>query len=151
MDNKELVSTLNDLIETCKDGEEGFLACADDIKDAQLKLSFTERSESCAAAAGELQTLVRSLGGTPETRSSLSGSLHRRWVDIKSLVTGKDNLAILTECERGEDVALKSYRLALEKDLPDHVRAIVERQFQGVQHNHDRVRHLRNSAAAAAG
>jgi uncharacterized protein (TIGR02284 family) len=149
MDAKQTISTLNDLIETCKDGEQGFLACADDIKDGQLKLSFTERAQQCAAAALELQELVRALGGTPETASSVSGALHRRWLDIKSLVTGKDNLAILTECERGEDVAIKSYRRALEKDLPDDVRSIVEKQFKGVQHNHERVRHLRDSAAAA--
>jgi uncharacterized protein (TIGR02284 family) len=151
MDNKEIIATLNDLIETCKDGEDGFRACADDIKDAQLKLSFAERAQGCAAAAIELQELVRALGGAPETTSSVSGALHRRWLDIKSLITGKDNLAILTECERGEDVAIKSYRNALDKDLPDSVRTVVERQFKGVRHNHERVRHLRNSAAAAAG
>jgi uncharacterized protein (TIGR02284 family) len=150
MNNKEVISTLNDLIETCKDGEEGFRVCADDLQDPQLKISFIERAESCATAASELQFLVESLGGEPETSSSVSGALHRRWVDIKSLVTGKDNLSILNECERGEDVALKSYRSALEKDLPAEVRAVVERQSAGVQHNHDRVRQLRDSARAAA-
>jgi uncharacterized protein (TIGR02284 family) len=150
MKNKETISTLNDLIETCKDGEEGFRTCAEDLHDPQLKITFTERAEKCAAAAAELQELVRSLGGNPETTSSVSGALHRRWVDIKSLITGKDNLAVLKECERGEDVALKNYRAALAKDLPQDVRSLVERQLAGVQLNHDRVRQLRDSAQAAA-
>jgi uncharacterized protein (TIGR02284 family) len=150
MDNKEIISTLNDLIETCRDGEEGFRACAEDLADPHLKMSFTARSEGYAAAAEGLQDLVRSMGGTPRTGSSVSGALHRRWVDIKSLITGKDTLAVLTECERGEDVALKNYRRALEKDLPQNVRSVVEKQLEGVQLNHDRIKHLRDSAQAAA-
>lgn len=150
MDTKETISTLNDLIETCKDGEEGFRTCAEDLTDAQLKLTFEQRAEGCAEAARELEDLVISMGGTPEKHSSLSGTLHRRWVDIKSLVTGKDNVSVLNECERGEDVALKSYRRALDKDLSADVRSLVEKQFQGVQRNHDRVKQLRDSARAAA-
>lgn len=150
MDNKETVSILNDLIETCKDGEQGFKACAADLQDAQLKLGFNERAGQCAAAAAELQEIVSRLGGVPEKSSSISGALHRRWVDIKALVTGKDTVSILKECERGEDVALARYRAALEKDLPAEVRAVVERQLQGVQRNHDQVRNLRDSAEAGA-
>ena len=77
-----------------------------------------------------------------------SDLLHRRWVDLKSMVTGKDHEAILNECERGEDVALKSYRKALDKDLPADIRVVVQRQFQGVQRNHDQVKALRDAARA---
>ena len=149
MDNKDVVSTLNDLIETCKDGEEGFRTCAEDIKDTQLKSYFTTRAQTCAESAAELQQEVRTLGGTPETSSSISGALHRRWVDIKGVVTGKDDEAILNECERGEDVAKRSYATALEKTLPANIKAIVERQYQGVLKNHDEVKALRNKARAA--
>jgi uncharacterized protein (TIGR02284 family) len=66
-------------------------------------------------------------------------------VNLKSAITGKDELAILTECERGEDVAKAAYAKALKADLPPNVRSIVERQYQGVKQNHDRVRDLRNA------
>jgi uncharacterized protein (TIGR02284 family) len=148
--NDELIDTLNDLIETCKDGEEGFKTCAQDISDGQFKQPFLTRAAGCAAAAKELQALVVAHGGSPETRSSLSGTLHRRWVDIKSAITGKDDESILSECERGEDVAKKSYARALEKTLPPEVRAVVERQYQGVLQNHDLVKNLRDRARVAA-
>jgi uncharacterized protein (TIGR02284 family) len=51
------------------------------------------------------------------------------------------------ECERGEDAAKAAYEAALQKSLPADVRTLVERQYQGVKANHDRVRNLRNSAA----
>ncbi|HEY0844184.1 MAG TPA: PA2169 family four-helix-bundle protein [Noviherbaspirillum sp.] len=142
MDNDEIISTLNDLIETSKDGEEGFRTCADDVSDPQLKTFFSNRAQSCAAAAVELQDMVRAFGGNPETSGGLGGAIHRRWVDIKALLTGKDVKAVLRECVRGEDFAVASYRRALERNLPAHVRAVVERQYQGVLQNHDQVRSL---------
>lgn len=149
MDNDDVIATLNNLIETCKDGEEGFLTCAKDISDPQMKNFFTDRAQTCSRSASELQELVNAAGGKPETSSSVSGSLHRRWVDIKSAVTGKDDEAILNECERGEDVALASYRKALEKSLPEDVRSVVERQYQGVQRNHDEVKRFRDQVRTA--
>jgi uncharacterized protein (TIGR02284 family) len=151
MDNDDVISTLNDLIETCKDGEQGFRTCAEDIGDSKLKSFFTDRAQSCAQAAGELQQEVRALGGDPEKSSSVSSALHRRWVDIKSAITGKDDESILNECERGEDVAKKSYANALEKDLPAGIRSLVERQYQGVLRNHDQVKQWRNQVRAAKG
>lgn len=149
MDNDDIISTLNDLIETCKDGEEGFKTCAEDISDTQLKALFLDRAQTCTRAARELQEQVVALGGDPETSSSLSGDLHRRWVDIKSGLTGKDDEAILNECERGEDVAVKSYRNALEKDLPPDLRVLVEKQLHGAMRNHDQVKALRDQVRTA--
>jgi len=142
------VSVLNDLIETSKDGEQGFLKAAEDATDPKLKTLFTSRAEECARAVRELQARVVQLGGKPEDRGSVSGALHRGWVDVKSALSSRDNHAILAECERGEDVAKKRYREALDKDLPADVRALVELQFQGVLQNHDRIRDLRDQFAA---
>lgn len=146
MNNDDIISTLNNLIETSKDGEEGFRTCAEDAMGLQLKTLFTTRSQRCATAARELQDLVRSLGGDPETDSSFTATLHRRWINIKSAVLGKDNEAILNECERGEDMALRSYRAALAKDLPAPIRAVVDRQYQGVLQNHDQIKMLRDQS-----
>ena len=144
----DVISTLNDLIETCKDGENGFLTCAEDIERIELKDLFQKAARHCAEAARELQTEVQRLGGTPERSGSFAGSAHRRWVDIRSAITGKDEAQVLAECERGEDVAKESYQKALSKDLPPEIRAIVERQYQGVLQHHDAVRSLERMAKA---
>ena len=149
--NKEAISVLNDLIETSKDGQEGFKSCAEDIKHPELKALFVKRSADCATAAAELQAQVRALGGDPETSTSVAGDLHRRWVDVKSIFKGKDEEAVLNEAERGEDHALKAYKEALAK-IEKHnlvgIRDLVERQYHGVQRNHDQVKALRNQARA---
>ena len=137
-------SMLNDLIETSKDGENGFRSAAEDAKSAELKASFLRRAEDCAKGASELQQLVSRMGGKPEQGGSVAGAMHRGWMDLKAKVTHRDDLAILEECERGEDVAKAKYRKALDASLPDDVRAVVQRQYDGVVSNHDAVRDLRD-------
>lgn len=150
MNNEEVISTLNDLIETCKDGEYGFRSCADHAESIELKTLFAKRAEECAQAARELQEQVVQFGGEPDTRGSASGALHRGWVAIRSSLTSYDDLAVLKECERGEDIAVASYRDALQKPLPEPVRSLIDRQYQGAQRNHDQVRQLRNNAQGSA-
>jgi uncharacterized protein (TIGR02284 family) len=150
MDKDDVISTLNRLIKTCKDGEEGFSSSAENVSDPELKRIFNERARGCALGAQKLQEEVRRLGGDPDTSGSASGAAHRAWVNVKSAVTGKDDKAILQEVERGEDVAVESYQKALKEDLPADIRALVERQYQGVQENHNRVRDLRDQYQATA-
>lgn len=152
--NKDVIDVLNDLIEYSKDGEKGFKTSAEDVKNPELKAFFVKRAAGCATSAAELQSEVRRLGGDPETTTSVSGDLHRGWVNLKSLLTGKDDEAILNEVERGEDHALKAYKEAREKlvklgrTATDSSYNLVETQLQGVQRNHDEVKALRDAARA---
>ena len=148
--NDEVISTLNGLIETCRDGQNGFQTAAEGVKNSELKQLFYGYSQQRAQYVSELQDEVRRLGGDPETAGSLAASLHRGWMDIKSAVTGKDDNAIISECERGEDAAVSNYRDALGKDLPANVRSIVERQFASVKEAHDRIRSLERASGTGA-
>ena len=143
--NDDVISTLNNLIETCKDGQDGFKQSAEGVTDSSLKSLFYELGQQRAQFAGELQNLVRELGGDPEKSGSTTGALHRGWINIKSAVTGQDNGAILSEAERGEDVAKKAYKDALDENLPANVRNIVQAEYAKVQQAHDKVRDLRDA------
>jgi uncharacterized protein (TIGR02284 family) len=143
--NDEIVSILNGLIETCKDGQEGFKQAAEGVERSDLKSLFFEFSQQRAHFAGELQSLVQTLGEEPETSGSFAGSIHRGWINIKSAVTGGDEKAILNECERGEDSAKETYKDALENSLPTYIEDVVKNQFESVKMAHDRVKALRDS------
>jgi len=140
--NDTAISVLNELIETSKDGANGFRAAAEAVQRPDAKALFTSRVPIIERAAAELQAEVRRLGGDPETTGSVAASVHRGWIGLKSAVTGKDDAAIITECERGEQLAVTRYEDALEKDLPAEVRALVERQYHGTVQNLERVRAL---------
>jgi len=137
---QEVISTLNNLIETCKDGENGFRTAAEHVKDSHLKTLFNTYAQQRAQFAAELQSEVRRLGGDPEKAGSVGGAMHRGWINLKAAVTGGEEGAIIAECERGEDAAMKNYHEAQELDLPGPVQTIVERQYRQVKEAHDRIR-----------
>jgi len=151
MDNDKAISTLNHLIETCRDGQNGFKEAAENVKNPELKEFFYSVSQERARCVGELQQEVRGLGGDPENTGSTAAAIHRAWIDIKGTLTGKDDESILNECERGEDSAVGAFKDALKEDLPSSVRTVVEREYQTVQQAHDRVKALRDSKAARTG
>jgi uncharacterized protein (TIGR02284 family) len=140
MTQQDVISTLNSLIETCRDGEAGFREAARNVANPVIQAAFVEIADERTQLRQELAEAVRRLGGAPEEGGSVSGAVHRGWMNLKSTVTGKDDVAILAEAERGEDVAVAAYRKALERSLPPDVDAIVRRQYIRVQAAHDRVR-----------
>jgi len=152
MDNDKAISTLNNLIETLRDGQEGFKEAAENVKDSDLKTFFNQVSLERAQMVGELQQEVRTLGGDPENSGSTAGALHRTWMDIKGSLTGRDDQSILNECERGEDSAVSAYADALkEQSLPATLRTLVERQFSSIKQGHDRVKQMRDAKRAVTG
>ena len=141
-DNSDVIGVLNELIETCKDGEKGFRTAAEGVTNAELATLFLNYAEQRASFAAELQAEVRRFGSDPETGGTALGTLHRGWIDIRKVVEGKDEGAIIAEAERGEDHAVKKYREALEKNLPTAVQTVVENQYIHVRDAHDHVRAL---------
>ncbi|MGI8480817.1 MAG: PA2169 family four-helix-bundle protein [Chthoniobacterales bacterium] len=144
----ENISALNSVIETLKDGQEGFRQAAEAVKDGQLKSLFNELSLQRSKFAGELQNEVINLGEPkPEDSSSTAGAMHRAWINLKSAITSQDDHAILAECERGEDSAVAEYKKAMEeKELSSPVRDILSGQYTEVKAAHDRVRNLRDAS-----
>lgn len=141
---KEAVDVLNDLLESCRDGKYGFRASAEHADSQQLKGIFERHARECSVAAVELEHEIRRLGGEPVSGGTVAGALHRGWVSVRTALTPADDKAVLAECERGEDAAVARYRQALKQPLPAEARAVVERQAQGAQRNHDEVRALRD-------
>src|SRR6478672_11265421 len=147
--NAEVVSILNELIETCENGIHGFKTASDAVKNPAAKALFASRLPNIQRGESELKAEVRRLGGDPDSRGTVAGALHRGWIDLKAAVTGKNEEAIVAECERGEEHAAHVYEDALQKDLPLDTRAIVERQYRGVVENLERVRALSRDRSAS--
>jgi uncharacterized protein (TIGR02284 family) len=135
------------LIETLKDGQEGFKQAAEGVKDLQLKSLFDGYSRQRSGFARELQIQAQSLGQVePKTSGSAAGALHRAWINLKSAVTSGDDHAILAECERGEDSAVEEYKKAIDDRLSAPLREIVSRQYAEIKKAHDAIRNLRDTA-----
>jgi uncharacterized protein (TIGR02284 family) len=147
MVDQKVISTLNNLLETTRDGEDGFRTCSAAVTNSELKNMFETAARRCDEGAAELEAKIRNLGGEPALTGTASAAVHRAWTNIKSSIVGMDEHAVLAECERGEDAAKHAYESALQENLPEDIAALVRRQYQGVVHNHDQIRDLRDRAA----
>ena len=148
--NKEVFSTVHHLIERCKDGVKGYKTASEDVEDKDLKDLFKKYAVQRDSMITELQDQLHKMGQTDSESSSIEGTIHRAWIDLKSALTSKDRARILEECERGEDYAVSAYRDALKKELPGQLKAIVEQQYSDVKSAHDHIRSLRDAAKSAS-
>jgi uncharacterized protein (TIGR02284 family) len=146
VNREELIECLKDLIQTCRDGENGFQTAADHVKDTNLKALFGKCSIQRAQFASELESEVRQLGGNPAKSGSVSAAFHRGWMNIKSIVTGGSDAAIIAECERGEDAAVENYQRVMKQNLPPNVLPVAKHQFTEIKRSHDRIRALDQAA-----
>ncbi len=145
------VSVLNDLTEINNDRVAGFEKAIADIKDenVDLKVIFQKYSTQSRKFSQELVAIVASYGGEAETGNTVAGTLHRAWIDVKSLFGGSDRAGILSEAERGEDAIKAAYKAALENpDLTGQARDVVSKQAQEIIEAHDSIKALRNAAKA---
>ncbi len=150
MNENDAISVVENLIETCKDGQKGYQDAAHHVKRAELKTYFNEQSLERSRFAGELEAELIRLGKPDKKVSgSVGGALRRAWIDTKVGLGGGDK-TILESVEAGEDSAKEAYEKAVTGDLPEDIAQIVRRQAASVQRAHDKVKMLRDTERAAA-
>jgi uncharacterized protein (TIGR02284 family) len=143
MERSEVIATLNGLLATINEVEDGYLNCAEQVKRADVQALLDRAAKFYQDRSAVLNATIKGLGGEADASESLTGTLHLAWIDMMSSIVDMDDDAILAECERGE-AAIKAAYEALAQDLPGPIRQMVEQQFERVKHD-DEIRGLRDA------
>ena len=133
---EDTIRHLNDLTETCKDGELGYLTAAEDARNTQLASVFSDYSKQRGQFAHALQTEVERLGGKSTDSGTLTATVFRGWINVKSALTGGDGGAIIAACESGEEVAVGAFELVANMDITGPAKLLVEKQGRQIQEAH---------------
>ncbi len=149
-DQKQIADVLQELIQICRDGQEGYRNGAEHAKDPELRRLLNEVSLERAKFAGALENEAVRYGKADVDRSGTAlGAIHRGWTDLKTNLGGGDN-AILSSMETGDDYARKHYDEAIrERKMPDDIVGILRNQAQAIVGTLDRIRALRQRRSAA--
>lgn len=140
------ISTLNSLIASTIDSADGYSEAAKDGQNGRFATLFTSRANERRRIATLLQQEVRSLGGNPEESGTVLAGAHRIFTNLKALVTGNDDKAIINEVEAGEDHIKAKYEYALgDTNLLASVKAIIETSYSSIKEGHDEMRDLKHS------
>lgn len=154
MNLERMKEVLNDLIKINNDRIQGYerAMAENEFQDQDLNalfLTFIEKSKSCKS---ELVSMATKLSGETATDTTASGKLYRMWMDIKVAISGNNRLAVLENCEFGEDAAQKAYKEALEdsNDQPADLINLISKQKAELKEDHDKVKGLRDMEKAAS-
>jgi len=134
-----------DLVETLKDGERGFAAAAEKLRDsdrAQWATTLDRLSEQRAGFRREIVAMGHDYGDDVDESGSAAAALHRGWISLKDALTGDDAGSVLGAAVTGEDHAVSEYDKALESDLSSGFREVVGRQRAAVVAARDEVKAL---------
>src|ERR1700761_8826891 len=140
---------LRDLIETLRDGHQGFIELEKNLKDPEARKLFREETLARAGFAGELENELHRLGVKDvKVSSSTAAKVHRAWGELRNRLGGGDH-ALLSTAEQGEDEAKKAYDDVLSnEDFPLPIREILLRQQRHILAAHDRIKGLRDRTVA---
>jgi len=145
MSNDEVVVVLNDLLETCYDGLDGFRTGISELRRGDVIEFCQSRIQRIDEAAAELYTAIRHLGGHPAEHGHPAARVHRGWIHLRGAVSAGTDAAIVSEIVRGEEQAVMRYDNALTQPLPDAMRDMVQDQANGARANLARARELKES------
>jgi uncharacterized protein (TIGR02284 family) len=146
--NKETERVLLDVIKTLEDSQKGFAEIGEHLQDETLKRFFLAESLKRASFRADLEAELHRAGMADIKESgSVSGAIHRVWGDLKAKLGGGDH-TLLETAEQGEDEAKKTYKEALEQELPLPIRQMLTEQQSHVLISHDYVKARRDGAAS---
>jgi len=138
-----VVATLRELLATCRDAERGYQHAAELADDASIKELFARRHVVRQELALALKDALYRHGKLIETdHGTVLGTIHRGVLDAMARVRDGRLHALVSECERGERVAIAVYQDALSKALPEDVRLLVEDHLATFTHDRDELRDL---------
>ncbi|MFI5195601.1 MAG: PA2169 family four-helix-bundle protein [Chitinophagales bacterium] len=91
---------------------------------------FQEIIAECQRFNQQLINKINALDGNPKDNVSISGLIHRAWLDLKVTFTGNTRNAIINFCEYNEEVAQHAYKAALNvsAEMNNDIYTLIEQQ-----------------------
>jgi len=132
----EMSNKLNELLERTYDAEKGFKQAAEKVDNETIKQFFLDSAKQRYNFGHELKAEIKAFGQSPEKGGSTKGTLHRSWIDFKSLFSTNNEEAMLEEVNRGEKEAIETYNDILhDKDfvLPPSTESLLMKQRNAIR------------------
>jgi len=140
----ETVGTkLNELLEKTYDAEKGYLKAAENTDHSLLNLYFKKRSKERYSFGQELKAEILKFGEEPEKEGSITGQVHRAWMDTKALFSANDAESMLEESIRGEKTAVADYEDVLKDTaLPPSTSSLLTSQMKQIKSDLNTIKFL---------
>lgn len=145
LSGQRLIDVLNDLLETCYDGLDGFRTAAAALTQPEAIALCEATVQRIDESASQLYAAIRDHGGQPVEHGHPEARLHRGWIHLRAALAARTDGAVLAEVQRGTEESLRHYRHALAKDLPLDMHDLVADQLASGEDTLSRVEAVRQA------
>lgn len=138
-----------ELVETLKDGRTGFASAAEKLRDSdrpEVAATLERLSEQRETFARDIVAMGHEYGDDVDKSGTVTAALHRGWLSLKDALTGDDPSGVLGAAVTGEDHAVTEYEKALDEDLSDGFRSVVQQQHAAIVAARDEVKALQQAS-----
>ncbi len=140
---EEVGNKLNDLLEKTYDAEKGFKKASENVENPYLKSYFDNKAQERYNFGHELKQEIKAFNQDVDKGGSVTGKLHRGWMDVKNLFSSDNAESMLEEAIRGEKSAVSEYNEVLsETNLPRSTKSILEAQKSTIESGLSKIRSL---------
>ncbi|TYB77096.1 ferritin-like domain-containing protein [Bizionia myxarmorum] len=141
--SKEVGDKLNALLEKNYDAEKGYKKAAENTENVALKNHFNRKAAERYDFGHQLKSEIKNFGQEPDKGGSVTGSVHRAWMDVKAVFSADNEESMLEEAIRGEKASVEEYNDVLnETNLPASTRDIVLKQKNTISQELNTIKRL---------
>ena len=147
--NQSTIDGIQKLIRYNIDSCDGYRESADLVTDPVASSLFKDIAEQRSEFANKLQNYVEINGEEACDDGSIMAAVHRKWIEVRTAISGGDVYPVLCEAERGEDYIKGAYEDVLVATAGSALNDVLTQQYAQVKQGHDAIRNLRDGLKKA--
>lgn len=131
---EKIYEELQEILEKNVDAVKGYEKAAENTDHDGLKSYFQRKSTERKEFNAELRSKIKATYSEFEEDGSFTGTIHRVWMDIKSLFSADDAESMLEESIKGDKAAISEYNDVIEEpSLPLELRDLLFKQKNKIE------------------
>lgn len=134
---KENIEHLEALGQKSHEAIEGYKVAEGLVLTEEMRTRFANYRVERQKMLSELNDMYKVGNLDEKTDTGILSELHRSWMKIKSNVATGQREAVIEECIRGEEMALKAYSKALETDWGPEQRETLSSHMHTIRQHKD--------------
>lgn len=126
---QKIIDALNELLKQNVDARQGYEKVRSNVDQSILESYLTDKVAQRQAFIEAITKEIIALGGSPKRETTVKGSIHHNWIDLKSALSSNNEEAAFEECVRGEKNSLDAYEeLLKETSWPASIQSMIQYQ-----------------------
>jgi uncharacterized protein (TIGR02284 family) len=133
MNTLTLQQHLNNIVEICEDGRQGYGVAAEKLEHTELQTLFNRLSQQRKLFVEEIKEDARNMGVEIDDTGSAIGFFHRTWLAAKATFASSTVDAVIEASLTGEKKAMEVYNNTISEEIPEYINDRLKSQLHSIK------------------